>query len=407
MTNRRLLLACALTALFARDTPLTACCPAPPVPVGCPAANGFFIQQPSPPPSRPMPMPARPGSVAELLEDEGGALAANLNNFPGFEGGSAAPDFRDRYAGVSALRVTPLQRYSHILPGWDFPIVEKPKPGEFRYVRFAWKKVGGSGIMLQLCGDNYRTIRRYHAGQNATGWESMQLRATIPGGWEVVTRDLYQDFGPFRLMGLAFTPMDGEAGLFDHIYLGRTPEDLDKVAPPGRRADGARLTEPQIEALWKDLGDDDAAISAAACWRLAADPGGVSFLCGQLAARGEVADERQVSRLIQDLDSGRFALREAASRGLTELGEAAVPFLQWHLRAAPSAEAVERIGRILRRREPDGFDWTPERLRTLRALRALESAGGDEARRVLERVAGRSEPPLAEEAKAAAARLSP
>ena len=31
------------------------------------------------------------------------------------------------------------------------PVVEKPKEGEYRYLRFAWKKPDGTGVMLQLC----------------------------------------------------------------------------------------------------------------------------------------------------------------------------------------------------------------------------------------------------------------
>ena len=51
-----------------------------------------------------------------------------------------------------------------------------------------------------------------------------------PGEWTVVTRDLFKDFGgAFLLHGMALTPMDGTAGYYDHMYLGRTIEDLDKV----------------------------------------------------------------------------------------------------------------------------------------------------------------------------------
>ena len=34
------------------------------------------------------------------------------------------------------------------------------------------------------------------------------------------------DFGEFTLTGLAFSPVDGQAALFDHIYLARQPEDF-------------------------------------------------------------------------------------------------------------------------------------------------------------------------------------
>jgi hypothetical protein len=46
-----------------------------------------------------------------------------------------------------------------------------------------------------------------------------------------VTRDLFADFGEFTLTGLALSPVDGEYALFDHIYLGATPEDFELVKP--------------------------------------------------------------------------------------------------------------------------------------------------------------------------------
>ena len=52
------------------------------------------------------------------------------------------------------------------------------------------------------------------------------VAAQVPRDWVVVTRDLYTDFGAVTFDGVAFTPMTGDgAGLFDHMYLGRTVAD--------------------------------------------------------------------------------------------------------------------------------------------------------------------------------------
>src|SRR5262249_47231331 len=42
--------------------------------------------------------------------------------------------------------------FGHTLPNWDFEIVEDPKPGQYRYVQFAWKALtpGTKGVGLQL-----------------------------------------------------------------------------------------------------------------------------------------------------------------------------------------------------------------------------------------------------------------
>ena len=55
--------------------------------------------------------------------------------------------------------------------------------------------------------------------------------ANLPAEFTVVTRDLFADFGEFTLTGIALTPVDGEFGLFDHIYLGTTPQDFELVKP--------------------------------------------------------------------------------------------------------------------------------------------------------------------------------
>jgi biopolymer transport protein ExbB len=118
-------------------------------------------------------------------------------------------------------------------------IREKPAPGEFRYLRFAWKKQGGQAICLQLnhdgqwgpAGDNPAKFR-YHAGPAGELFGgSLGVDANLPAGFTLVTRDLFADFGEFTLTGIALSPVDGEYALFDHIYLGTTPDEFELVKP--------------------------------------------------------------------------------------------------------------------------------------------------------------------------------
>jgi hypothetical protein len=114
------------------------------------------------------------------------------------------------------------------------------------------------------------------------------------------------------------------------------------------------------------------------------------------------ADELQ--RLIQELDSPRFPRREEASRRLAEFGEDAEPTLRQALADKPSAEARQRLERILA--EPR-LVRSPELLRSLRALQILEVIGDEPARRVLGRLAeGGPAPRLTREARAAVDRLA-
>jgi putative heme-binding domain-containing protein len=161
--------------------------------------------------------------VVTLFDDDP-AFAALLT-----EGaGELAVQGGDSLSGRAALAVTPPQRYSADIPGWGYRIVENPGPGEFRYLRFAWKSRGARGVMLELAAEGRwppagEPLRRYYSGRNTTGWEAVQVAADAPQQWTVVTRDLWQDFGPMVLTGIAPTAMGGEA-LFDRIELLRSAE---------------------------------------------------------------------------------------------------------------------------------------------------------------------------------------
>ena len=86
--------------------------------------------------------------------------------------------------------------------------------------------------MIELAADGQGPLpnapaRRYFAGQNTTGWQAQQVSPQTPRGWTVVTVDLWKDFGPFTLTGIAPTAMGGPA-FFDCIQLLRT---VDAASP--------------------------------------------------------------------------------------------------------------------------------------------------------------------------------
>src|SRR4051794_33243387 len=78
--------------------------------------------------------PSRSG-VAEVLEDNAEALLKRLGGGPGEGHVEKAVVF----SGKESIKIIPMQRYERAIPGWKYRIVEKPKAGEYRYVRFAWK----------------------------------------------------------------------------------------------------------------------------------------------------------------------------------------------------------------------------------------------------------------------------
>jgi putative membrane-bound dehydrogenase-like protein len=161
------------------------------------------------------------GYLRESLRADGRALVL-FDGDSAFAGvlsegdGKAAVTAEETFAGKPTLRVTPPQRSAPRIAGWDHRIVEKPRPGEYRYLRFAWKAPAATGVMLELADDGNwppagEARRRFYSGTNTTGWKAVRVAEQVPTDWVVVTRDLWKEFGPMRLTGLAPTAMGGPA----------------------------------------------------------------------------------------------------------------------------------------------------------------------------------------------------
>ncbi|HZL88236.1 MAG TPA: hypothetical protein VFB96_07650 [Pirellulaceae bacterium] len=172
------------------------------------------------------------------------------------------------------------------------------------------------------------------------------------------------------------------------------------------RVAAAQLSQPQLESLWTDLADDDAAKAFRAMWRLAAaNQDELSWFARRLRPAA-VADPKLTGPLIAALEDDDFEVREKAARDLLDFGDLAAPDLRDALAAGPSPETRQRAGAILERLA-SGHDLAPQRLRELRAVEALENAGTPEARQLLARLAGGiAEARLTREAKASLARLA-
>lgn len=158
-----------------------------------------------------------PSSI--VLVDENLGFAEALNE------GEGTVEFveNEQHSGRYSLRITPPQRHSPRISNWSFRIRENPAQGEYRYIRFAWKTAEAKGLMLEFAADGAwppanKAVRRYHSGENSTGWQSLQVSSEPPREWTVVTRDLWQEMGEFTLTGIAPTAIGGEA-YFDRIEL--------------------------------------------------------------------------------------------------------------------------------------------------------------------------------------------
>jgi RNA polymerase sigma factor (sigma-70 family) len=170
----------------------------------------------------------------------------------------------------------------------------------------------------------------------------------------------------------------------------------------------AALTAKERDELWQALADPDAAKAQRALARLVAAPGpAVPWLGEHIkpGARADAALEKRLRELIAQLDDDDFARREKATEELAKLGGAAGPALRQALDKSPSAEVRQRLERLLGKLAKLGDD--PERLRTLRAVEALELMNTPQSRRALQQLAaGAPEALVTQEAAASCRRLA-
>jgi putative heme-binding domain-containing protein len=174
---------------------------------------GYLREALGPNPNRLLLFDDEPAFVAALKEGEGMATLTS----------------EDKFTGKACLRVTPPQRFAAQIPGWNYRIVEKPGPGEYRYLRLAWKTPQGSGVLLELAdGGRWPAAQkprcRIYSGKNTTAWKAVQISTEAPREWVVVTVDLWKQFGPLTFTGIAPTAMGG-AAYFDRIELLQMLED--------------------------------------------------------------------------------------------------------------------------------------------------------------------------------------
>jgi RNA polymerase sigma factor (sigma-70 family) len=177
----------------------------------------------------------------------------------------------------------------------------------------------------------------------------------------------------------------------------------DVAGPEAVRRRAGKLSGDDLRGLWADLAAD-AARAHRAVWSLASAPEEAVRLLRDRVRPAAEPDARQLARLLAELDSDEFAVRDEAAGRLAELGELATPALREALAAGPAPEARRRIGRLLD--AAGGRSLTAGQLRALRSVEALERCATPEARQLLEELAGGAPAArLTREARASLGRL--
>ncbi len=170
---------------------------------------------------------------------------------------------------------------------------------------------------------------------------------------------------------------------------------------------GGLLSAQDLYACWTDLACDAAARAFQAIRRLAASPTeAIPYLREHLKPVPAV-DEKRLVRLIVDLDSNQFDVRESATKEMEKLGELAAPACRKALEQKPFAEARRRLEALIEKQNREWQDPSTEQLRALRALEVLEHIGNQEASQIVASLAnGAPEARLTQQAKASKERLA-
>ena len=143
---------------------------------------------------------------------------------------TAAP----RYTGAAAIALPP-----ESVSAWrlERPVAirERPQWGEFRFLRFAVRKSGGGRVGLEL--QHAETVSRparYDLGvgePTLPGAKRVWERA-LSDEWQVITRDLYADFGQLDIDEVVLHSPDGETAYIDHVYAARSGSDVQYLPVP-------------------------------------------------------------------------------------------------------------------------------------------------------------------------------
>ena len=141
-----------------------------------------------------------------------------------------------------------------------------------------------------------------------------------------------------------------------------------------------------LESAWNNLAKREARESLQSEGRFLAAPADAVKVFAEKVKPVAALDPKRVQRLLADLGSDEFAVREAASKALLGLDEQATPYLEATLKRPESLEVRLRVKRILEQKQ--AVPIPSEQLRQIRAVMIVERIGDGESKNLLKRWAG-------------------
>ncbi len=198
---------------------------------------------------------------------------------------------------------------------------------------------------------------------------------------------------------LVFTPDGKQLVAFDTDGL-RVAWNVGRLKAPPEKL--AALDDAAFDELWDDLTEADSFRTYRAVRHLAADPRRAAPLLAKHLTPVPPGDAERITRLVADLQNPNAGVRRKAMTELRGHGEAALGALM----QLPDQQRHQQAVRVMLNKLEAQFN-TPERARTLRAVQVLEQLGGEEARLLLDKLAGGAAGArLTSDAKAALGRLA-
>jgi hypothetical protein len=138
-----------------------------------------------------------------------------------------------------------------------------------------------------------------------------------------------------------------------------------------------------LDSAWNALAAREAGESFRSEGRFLSAPAEAVRYFAERVKPVDALETRRVQRLLADLDSDDFAVREAASNALGGLDAQAIPYLEATLKSTASAEVRARVLKILER--VWGATLPSEQLRQVRAVMVLELIGNSESKDLLKK----------------------
>jgi WD40 repeat protein len=138
-----------------------------------------------------------------------------------------------------------------------------------------------------------------------------------------------------------------------------------------------------LDVAWDNLAKREAGESFKSEGRFFTAPADTVKLFAEKIKPAEAIDPKRVERLLGDIGSDVFNVREAATKALEGMDEQAKPYLEKTLKSAESLEVRRRVKMILEQLQ--GAAMTSERLRQIRGVMVLEQIGDGESKNLLKR----------------------